>query len=340
MFDAASMKSRCMDNAKTAIWLTAFLFSLMIRADAQERGFVYGLNGHPFTQAAYEVPADTQLTTLRSLGFSWYRIDVIPDSMGRIRDSAAEKKMHSMVEAARLAGVTLLPVITLPEGMGEMELYDTIRLYIRGFRVGQGFGSLYGEMFHYFELGNENDQWVIPAPAGDGSDSTSYDIRKVKLLAAYLRGMADGVRMGAPGAVTVVSNSGWRHYGYFELLETEGVRFDIIGYHWYDGMRDLRMTIDVLKTRFAHHTIWFTEMNKRSGGDDRRGNRAAKVLEKYIDVITRAGGNIGGLFVYELYNEPLQTPTERDYGMVARDPGTGVEELTAAGRAIIRQRNK
>jgi len=74
--------------------------------------------------------------------------------------------------------------------------------------------------------------------------------------------MEDGIKSVDPAAKMVVSNAGWMHYAYFEVLARQGVKIDVIGYHWYESAGDLKDVLDILRTEYAGKPVWFTEVNR------------------------------------------------------------------------------
>jgi len=293
-------------------------------------GFAWGVNGHPLNQAAYFDNIGLQLRMLRSMGMSYYRVDMAHDENGAIAEWT-KHRFDELIKKAADDHITIIPLIFPMELKALYQLPDPGIAYDKGLILGNGFASRYGRYFHYYELGNENDGDLIVRPPGDGADTSQYDMVKLKLLAGFLRGMADGIRHKEPDARIIISNAGWRHYAYFDLLEREGVKFDIIGYHWYDDIPNLRKVLRKLKRNYADKTVWFTEINMRGGSIVDSNSRQKKLINSYIRVIKHAGRNIQGCFMYELFDQPTLPPDQRTYGIFQwQRPGDSVSLKPAA----------
>jgi len=306
-------------------------------------GFVWGVNGHPLTQEAYFGNIDRQIALIRGMGMSYYRCDMSHDGRGVIRDSVKLRYFYELVRQAGASGISIIPLLFPPPPTVLYALPDTVAAYEQGFTLGRGFAEQYGRYFHLYELGNENDNDLI-TPGTDGAERYQYDTVKLNLLAAWLNGMSDGLRKLVPDARIIVSNGGWKHYAYYRLLEEKGVKFDIIGYHWYDGGRaDLRGVLSVLKTQFAGKTVWFTEVNRRGGNAGSADRAQKRKVNLYLRMMRKAGKNIKGAFIYELFDQPgLEGANERQYGIFP--VGRGPEEIKEKplGRVIrscIRRRS-
>jgi len=284
---------------------------------------IWGVNGHPINQEAYWGNMELQMEVMKTIGLRYYRVD-IPYSGDGIPDSLSADRLYHLYELAVRGDITIVPIIFLPEAR---VLYgmDPETAYKSGFAIGAGFAHRYKGYFQYYEMGNEYDGDVMKLPAGDGSDTAHYDMARIRILGSALRGMSDGIRLENTKASIIVNNAGWMHYAYFQLLEGEGVKFDIIGYHWYEDVAHLKLALDALHSYFPGRPVWFTEINARNKGAGYSPRYQKNHVKKYIKVIRRRGKNIMGFFVYELFDEPAhREPKERSYGLVSwKEPYKG-----------------
>jgi hypothetical protein len=281
-------------------------------SDTTHKDFYWGANGHPLNQEAYLHDPLLQIKALKEAGLGFYRFDVPHDDQGKMIP-ANEGRLDQLAKIAADSGITLVPVIYL-EQASVLYTLSPDTAYDKGLIAGKGFASMYGRYFSYYELGNENDREVLIPPAGDGDDSGHYDLQKVKILAAYLRGMSDGIRQVDGRAKLIISNAGWKHYLYFDLLEKEGVVWDIIGYHWYEDPFTLRLILRILRNSFADKRVWFTEINCPITGAD-PGKDDLKDMRKNIRSIRNMGRNVDAFFIYELFDEPAQNGGEGHFGL-------------------------
>jgi len=280
------------------------------------RTFSWGINGHPLTQEAYWGNMGLQMKILKELGMGYYRVDMAHDDKGVIYEETKGRFIELMNRAAE-SGIAVIPILFPPDPAVLYALSGADTAYEKGLALGKGFADLYGKFFDIYEMGNENDANVLIPPAGPGSDPAQYDMRKLKILAGFFRGLSDGIRQVDAGAKLIISNSGWMHYAYFELLSREGVNFDIIGYHWYNDSRHLRSVLRILRSRFSGKPIWFTEINWRSDGNVDEAARREKLIKQYIRAIIHIGKNVQAFFFYELFDEPaIADKNESHFGVV------------------------
>jgi hypothetical protein len=297
-------------------------------------GFIWGVQGHPGKQAAYASSGPglaRQFDYLDSLGATHYRIDVYPDTGGRV-----DPAFDGIVQTAAARGIELLPVLAAHPDWNAAESAN----YRRGYAMGYNFAARYRGRFSHVEAGNELDNQVL----GFGVDSTanppSRTYQEGSLLTHYvdtllskttsfLRGLTDGLHRGAPGT-RVIIDAGWRHYGFFQALHRDSVAFDVYGYHWYSEMGDFAAEV-LPHLPDPNKEIWITEANRRNTGE--RYNDPAE----QAGWIARFAGEVSAiprvkaLFVYELYEERAfgETEGESYYGIVGcSDPTcTGPQTL-------------
>jgi hypothetical protein len=282
--------------------------------------FVWGVNGHPGKQTAYASSGEglrRQLRYVKRLGATHYRVDLYPDSVGRV-----DPMFDGVVETAARLGVTILPALVAHPKADA----DTTSNYLRGRAVGLRFGMRYRGRFSHIEAGNElqigtlrfaMDYSVRPPRKGywEGFSLDNYIDSMLVKTTAFLRGMTDGIHQGSPGTKVII-NGAWRHFGFFEALRRDRVDFDVYGYHWYSEMGDFRK--EVLPHLPADKDIWITEANRRnshsSPDDPAEQAQWIKRFARQAVTIPR----VKAFFVYELYEQPAFTddPPESKYGII------------------------
>lgn len=283
--------------------------------------FVWGVQGHPGKQVAYAGSGDgltRQLEYVQRLGATHYRIDLYPDTAGRV-----DPEVQPILEAASSRNVALLPVlVAYPDTAASLTAN-----YRRGYAIGSSFAGQYRGRFSHIEAGNELemaplkftvDSSVSPARIDyfEGSDLDNYVHDLLTRTTSFLRGMTDGIHHASPGT-RVIINAGWRHYGFFEALRRDSVAFDVYGYHWYSEMGDF--AAEVLPHLPGEREIWVTEANRRNTTDSYSDpqEQAAWIgrFGRRLALIPR----VRALFIYELYDQPAvgATHPESYYGLVA-----------------------
>jgi hypothetical protein len=169
--------------------------------------------------------------------------------------------------------------------------------------------------FKYYELGNEFDNVAIIS--GNGDEAADYDGHKLKIIAAYLKGMDDGIKSVQPTAKTMIDAS-WLHYYFLQYLIANGNKFDIVAWHWYSDMEATAARIRIpdisLKLgQIFNKPIWFTEVGQRPDPN------AEQLQNDYITSFVKKvkpNPNVGAILCYELFDEPKKSKNENSYGLI------------------------
>lgn len=280
--------------------------------------FKLGANGHPLGPISYtSVSAVDQMNLLKKLGMSTYRFDVLcRRDNGKVQTDV--RLYDALIKAAKDANVILLPML-YPRDL-ELTLSRT-EAYARGRTLAKKFAANYKDDFDYYNIGNELDTKCLLSPLYSGTKPSHYDAKKFAVISYYLHGMHDGIKEQDPTAKTVI-NTTWMHYEYLKMLERDGVKFDIVGYQWYDDHERLAVTnhniTDITKflsSKF-NKPIWFTEVGFRN----RDGKKSQADQKAFFDSFTkkcRANPQVKTAMIYELFNEPeKQHPIESHYGII------------------------
>src|ERR1017187_6159970 len=298
-------------------------------------GFRWGVNGHPLSQSAYfDVPLAAQVDLVADLGAGWYRVDL--DARGFAAETA---RLDELLTEAERRNIRLLPVLLPSPVIGEKGSPGEIRA--AAFAFARAVAGRYKGRIAHWELGNELDaaalvrrgdrtrsgtlwQWGDP----DGSRPEEFEEGRYQRARAEILGLLEGVKAADPGALGIVDTAGWLHYGFVERLVSEDrVPFDILAWHWYSEMGDIARVqgkLDLVEHLKGYgKPIWLTEISRRDGS---KGGKDREQAEYVAQDVARLGANpaIGGLFIYELLDEPyFGEAGESRYGLVeiARDGG-------------------
>lgn len=285
---------------------------------ASTSDFGLGINGHPLNSDAYlSIGVNSQISLLKSMKVAYYRFDIVINSDGSIRQ---EPEALALINAAKAANIELLPTVSA----STINYSATATAaYAAGKALTQKFSSKYGKYFTYYALGNELDNRAILANRS-GQLSTDYDAKKITVISNYIKGMDVGLKASDPTAKTMVDES-FLHYGFLQLMQKNGVNFDIVACHWYSDMEGVAAGSqykipDITKKLSSLFTkpIWFTEVNKRY-----RTNISATTwdtdqwtfLNKFI-AKCKANKQVKALIIYELLDEPFRPILEAHYGIV------------------------
>jgi hypothetical protein len=318
---------------------------------------IWGVCGHPFQAEAYysydlvawKQNINNQLSQLQKIGATYYRIDLyqglnaqnlykeisLPSNMPDNTSSSpiAIEAMKYMYQQAYSKGIKLLAVIG---SVPDFNTQDNTQVYALAKKQAEYIGKNYGQYFDYYELSNELD--IKALTIGDGFDISSYDTGKMKVIAAYLSGLNDGVKLGCesntarlnlipkpPKPQTIVNAAGYLHFGFFDALKYSTFKktstslyapftdFDIIGWHFYSNQGNIDYvnssenhlvgtnSLEKLKTIFPYKDIWITEINSTKD-DDRLNDSDKDWISKNLITINNFP-SVKAVFFYELFNE-------------------------------------
>jgi len=279
--------------------------------------FELGVNGHPLGDLAYlGIPASVQVEMIKKLGMGIYRIDIMTTSDG---SCTVPKVLQPLLDAAAAGKITLLPMLTprtLKYADSEEDAYQNGKL------MGANFAAKYGNVFKYYDLGNDMDVKSILS-GKDGRVTEDYDRKKLVATAAYLKGMSEGIHENDNDAQTMIS-AGWVHWGFIKFCEAYGVKYDILAYHWYSDMEaaiarspslkitDITLTLNNL---FPGKPIWITETNFRPADLSTMESDQNKFLTAFI-AKCKVNPTVKAVLVYELFDEPYKKGDEQHYGIV------------------------
>lgn len=184
--------------------------------------------------------------------------------------------------------------------------------YNNGYSLGLNFAKVYGKQLSAIEIGNEKDMAVFGNPnyvktaiPADGQLPGHYFRSKANSLAACLDGMADGIHKANRKIKVIINCSNHPRWGYFKILEEQGVSYDIVGVHWYTssgsllniyGQNGLKMFAQFKKP------IWITEINRGGGsfGENGKDNEADALATLVSEIHPYKA--VQAFFVYELYD--------------------------------------
>jgi hypothetical protein len=294
-----------------------------------------GINGHPLTQPAYSdtdgVTFDEQLTQVHNSGAQWYRFDV-----GTGVDFT---RMDALVSKAQAHEVRLLPVLFPPVDRTRDSLST---IYTKSREGAFTLVSRYKSSIHVWELSNEQDAY---SGSASGEQITDYDAHKYAIVAAMLRGLADGVRAADGNALRVIDIAGWLHTGFSQRLADDRIPYDIVGIHWYQAMGEITCPGQTLPCpanpqhfnvlqRLERITngkpIWMTETNYTPLPTNTVEMNISR-KQKYLEAVLQTYLNSPTVYpfqtvmVYELLDEPnLQSDvTQSQMGMFSVTTSSG-----------------
>lgn len=289
----------------------------------------WGINGHPFSQTGYfGVPLAEQVALVAETGAAWYRFDLSTQDF-----YASTERLDLLLALADKAGVRLLPVLICSSG-ARSGAGTPAQVRAAAFTFARAVVGRYKGRISHWELSNELDDYAILRRGDvtrggkpwawdppDGIHADDFEETRYRRAEAEILGLGEGVAAADPGAVTIVDTAGWLHYGFIDkLVREDKVPFGILAWHWYSEMGDMTRvqgTLDLV-SYLGHYgrPLWITEISRRNGSADGSDRELAAYMENDVAKLATNPG-IGGLFIYELLDEPYFGPgNESSYGLV------------------------
>ncbi len=289
---------------------TMLIVIFILNAQAEDRGFLWGANGHPFT--AYPgIDCEKQLDLLHDLGLTSYRVNI-----SRLEDMT---RLIDLVRKAEVLDIEILPVLTPALDMDKEEPVDLKRkAYSFAFGVVSG---LRGKV-RVWELGNELENFAMIRPCEIKDDGGQYNCSwgpaggvgvldyqpaRWNKVSAVLRGLSEGTKRADPSAQRAMGTAGWGHTGAFQRMQKDGLDWDISVWHMYG--QDPEWAFKIL-AQFGK-PIWITEFGNPGGSSDGEGPQADLLVSTMVRLrelsITY---NVKGANIYELLDETYWEPSD------------------------------
>jgi Glycosyl hydrolase catalytic core len=297
-------------NVVKIIVSSIFVLNLAASPHAEESGFVWGANGHPFT--AYPgVEFEQQLDFLRDLGLTSYRVNV-----SRIEDIPGLIELN---KKAKARNIEVLPILT--PGL-DLEKEEPVRLQKEAYAFAHTIVSRLKGDVRVWELSNELENYAIIkacekredgsqyncswGPAGGVGELDYYPPRWNK-VSAVLRGLSEGTKDADPSAQRAMGTAGWGHTGAFKRLQKDGVNWDISVWHMYG--QDPEWAFKIL-AQFGK-PIWVTEFNHPSGSSKDEQSQAAGLRHQMSRLLELSRPyNVRAAHIYELLDETYWEPSD------------------------------
>jgi hypothetical protein len=261
---------------------------------------------------------------MKETGLNVYRIDMPAKPNGELADIELSR-FKELMEKASENGIQILPLLTANNW--KENRYTDNDAYTLGYELAHGFANRYGSYFSCYALGNELEGYALKQENGNYHDGSSYekdyDPQKFKKLAYYLKGLSEGIKSVDPNAKIIFNCGGWKHYGFFEGLKKYNIKYDIIGYHWYDdNKKALTQVLNKLST--YKKDVWITEFSRRNGSLDTDGagtglKQQEEFTKDYLQILS-SKSFIKAIFFYELLDEPAHPASEAHYGFTSWTP--------------------
>lgn len=270
---------------------------------AEREGFVWGVNGHSPNFVAYpESKLEQQIKKAADLGITCYRTNLTP---AYSNGAYNWKYIDNVIQTAEKYNIKIYAVIYDGLKQSKEELYQ--RAY--------DMASRYGTRIAYYQLGNEIDLQCMLGAQYDGSQSSHYNMTKYAELRDKLKSLSEGIKAGCPTAKRVI-NMTYKHTGFLELLQADGVEWDVNGLDWYSNMPDMTAVVNKIGS-YPQNEIIIAEINSRNGTlTSTEQDQADYIRIEAANAYDFGHPKLKGYFIYELLDESQKKGGEGKYGLV------------------------
>jgi len=302
-------------------------------------GFIWGISGHTTSTDSppYRNNIPLQVELLKEHQFDYYRLGV-PTTLNGV--AKRKQNLDKILGMLKGTDIKILPILGGKEFLnfdGPAKDYYSI-----GYKQTKGFLRVYKDYFDYYVLFNEvNRKIKNKSKFKNGISSNEYDNNKFSRFADYIRGMITAIREMDPSAKIIINSTGYLSVGFLHLLKEAHIDYDIIGYHWYSGMKEFGKSRKQLNNKSVYQyladnfsqDIWVTEINRKDGSGLRKDGlskeeeevQQRKMVMDYINELDNQH-IIKAFFIYELLDEPhlddnkgYENPKEAYYGIMDWD---------------------
>ncbi len=219
---------------------------------------------------------------------------------------AGYKRSVEMVQAARDKKFNVLFTFAPADILKVKKPYD------EGYSLGKKLGTKLKDNVTYYQLMSESASTALKGAQYTGMKESDYDSAKYQIVMNWLKGASDGVKVGDPEAKIVI-NDQWTHFAFFDMINRDGVKFDILGWNWFSDMGflgdkkldDGTLVFDKLKS--FNKPIILTEVNARP--DSNKGmdeDLQSDYIQKMADWAYANKTAIKGFYVLELTDQPAE----------------------------------
>jgi hypothetical protein len=194
------------------------------------------------------------------------------------------------------------------------------------------------------ELMNETDlSHGIQVQGTTGQQASDFDTPCGRLQAANSRGMSRAIvdfRKSAGLPTRIILGTTSRHWGFLSFMESQGVTFDVVGYHIYPWYGNAPLDSDpwfgaggplgqlalfkrpVHVNEFNCGEIYMpSTTNDGSQYDDTTGSPSSETCWKSVakhmsELANQSVADVESIIYYEALNEPTKSPPEDHFGLM------------------------
>lgn len=202
--------------------------------------------------------------------------------------------------------------------------------------VSQSLGQV-ADVIHDFELLNEIPLYPnIKTPLSKGHDAADFDTPCGRLQAANLRGMSRAIvderkRTGLP--LRIILGTVARAFGFYKFMQSQGVTFDVAGYHIYPHEKHKPLNQDpwfgeggalgqlarfnkpIHINEFHCGEIYKPPFENKA--DQPETEACLRSMTRHLqDIANFKGGRIESVHLYELTDEPHKHVPENRFGLM------------------------
>ena len=277
-------------NVTGTVWFDDIVFE-----HESKDNFLWGVCGHNYKYNSY--PADKlndQVSEAVGMGSNIYRINASPE-YNTITGVYNWAYLDNVVSTCFNNKIKIYLIIYDSLSYEPQWLYDRAK----------DIASRYKGKISYYQLGNEQDNQCIISSSYDGTLTSHYDDVKYTAIKDKLNALSNGIHDGDPYANRVI-NISYKHTGFIQRLNNDGVSWEVNGSDWYSNMGDATSTLDTF-VGFPQKVIVVENDIYRGTYSSTEEQQRDYILDFSKQIYYYNSDKIIGYFVYELLDEPVMT---------------------------------
>lgn len=315
---------------KTSQKIFTFLPRVTEKKEDEEKAFKWGVGVLPYPTNVYsDEVLDEVFKNAKDLGVKWVRLGWPP-----YKNLGDFEFFDKVVDKANEMGFFI--VFTFDPDGGLLDLKEPEN---QGKEDGYKIAKHYKGKIKYYQMANEPAGTSIKSGGFSGLDKNSFDPKKYQKVSGWLKGVSKGIKEADPNAKRILTGH-WLHVGFFEMINGEGIEYEIIGWDWDLENQDLTKIknegkefnlIEALKK--YNKELWIMEANSHEGS-----LKGEEVQANYIESFGKRiyeTGDFKGFFVFTLIDEAhKQNTNEKLLGLVKIEKADGTFKIGAKKKAF------
>ena len=278
---------------------------------SKNKEFIWGVSMYPFAADHVYIQKNwiSQLALAKNLNVDYVRIKW---DDAAYTDPKANLEFHDKFLKEIFNQKLGLYLILEPD----QDLKKMDNAYEEGYQTASRVASFYKGKIDYYQLMNESASNAIKGPQYSGEKESDYDPVLYPIVRDWIKGASAAIEKEDPSAKRVVTDQ-WTHYAFFDMLEKDGIDYDVLGWDWFSDMglmgdKKLSSGQTILeKLQSFGKPVILAEVNARPNKNGQDEEKQSNYIQAMADWAKQQ--KLAGFFVHVLTDA-----TSRDFKTVDR----------------------